>query len=469
MERVIDTVRNTILKYNMFEKGDGVVVGVSGGPDSVCLLHVLHRLAHEFSLRLYAAHVNHCLRGDEAYRDADYVREFCSTLSIPLFIKEVDIRLISKQKSISEEVAGRKERYKFFFEVAQRVNASKIAVAHNRDDQAETLLMRLLRGTGLEGLAGIPPVREDGVVRPLLETEREQVEQYCSDNHLNPRIDHTNQQSIYTRNKIRLELIPYLKREYNPSFIKTAAQTADLLREDISFMNSYVENIMKGQVKVKGGEVSIPVDFLLSQHTAIQRRVLRKAVFLLKGDIVNIEYKHIESILQMIREKGTGKMLDLPAGLRICQAYGYIYLFSKNNMESTPFNYPLIINGETYIRELGMKVVTWVVEKEELKKIKLDRFTKAFDYNVINKEIYIRNRVAGDRFSPYGMKGTKKLKDFFIDMKIPITERDKIPLVTAGEEIIWVVGYRTGNGYRITDATTRVLIIKFVGGDKIDK
>ncbi|WP_094549117.1 tRNA lysidine(34) synthetase TilS [Petroclostridium xylanilyticum] len=471
MNNVINTVRQTINKYSMFQNGDKIVVGVSGGPDSVCLLHVLNLLKDEYQIKLYAAHLNHQLRGQAAEQDAAYVKELCEKLQVPVYIKSVDIRQLSKERAISEEVAGREERYAFFFKIARQVGARKIAVAQNMNDQAETVLMRFIRGTGLEGLSGIKPVREDGVVRPLLETGREAIEQYCQENGLNPRLDETNLKSIYTRNKIRLDLIPYIIKEHNSGFIQTAAKTAELIREDNDFIKDFVNNMIEKQLRADSKGIYIPVTFLLNQHLAIQRRVIRKAIDILKGNTANIEYKHIEEIVQMVNGKNTGKnigkALDLPEGLRMEIVYNDVYLFRKGDSDkkNNSFYYPLKLDQQIFIKEINMTVTAYVSAKENLKNIELNDFTKAFDYNVINEEIYIRNRLPGDKFTPLGMDGTKKLKDFFIDLKVPRNKRDKVPIVATDKDILWVVGYRINDKYKCTNKTADVLIIQFSGGD----
>ncbi|MDK2811100.1 MAG: tRNA(Ile)-lysidine synthase [Petroclostridium sp.] len=471
MNNVINTVRQTINKYSMFQNGDKIVVGVSGGPDSVCLLHVLNLLKDEYQIKLYAAHLNHQLRGQAAEQDAAYVKELCEKLQVPVYIKSVDIRQLSKERAISEEVAGREERYAFFFKIARQVGARKIAVAQNMNDQAETVLMRFIRGTGLEGLSGIKPVREDGVVRPLLETDREAIEQYCQENGLNPRLDETNLKSIYTRNKIRLDLIPYIIKEHNSGFIQTAAKTAELIREDNDFIKDFVNNMIEKQLRADSKGIYIPVTFLLNQHLAIQRRVIRKAIDILKGNTANIEYKHIEEIVQMVNGKNTGKnigkALDLPEGLRMEIVYNDVYLFRKGDSDkkNNSFYYPLKLDQQIFIKEINMTVTAYVSAKENLKNIELNDFTKAFDYNVINEEIYIRNRLPGDKFTPLGMDGTKKLKDFFIDLKVPRNKRDKVPIVATDKDILWVVGYRINDKYKCTNKTADVLIIQFSGGD----
>jgi len=468
VDKVIETVKRTIQQYNMLNPGDGVVVGVSGGPDSVCLLHVLNSLKDEYSIHIYGVHINHQLRGEAADKDEQYARKLCSRLGIPFYSRKIDIRRISEERGISEELAGREERYKLFFEIAGQVGAAKIATAHNLNDQAETILMRFIRGVGPDGLSGIPPVRNDGVIRPLLEVSRELIEEYCYLYHLNPRIDATNLETVYTRNKIRMQLLPDILR-YNPNFVAAMAKTANMFREENDFIEIYVDNIRKQYIKVLPQGVSIALDVLMEQHIAIRRRVIRKAIELVKKNLIDIEYKHIDEIMQMLLKGSTGMAVDLPGNVKAEIEYGFLLISQKTAIKADQYSYPLKIGDTVYIKELDSYFTAYITDINQLNKIKLGRYVKAFDYNAVKEEIYIRNRLIGDRFQPFGMKGTKKLKDFFIDEKVPRHLRDKVPLIVSGNDIMWVVGYRTSEKYKYSDKTDKILIIKVAGGLINDK
>ncbi|WP_300277188.1 tRNA lysidine(34) synthetase TilS, partial [Peptacetobacter sp.] len=211
----------TIDKHNMISDGDKIIVALSGGPDSVCLIHLLNRLKESRNLEIYAAHLNHQIRGIEAQMDAMYVSELCNKLNIPVFIKSVDVPAYCEKNGLSLEEGARKVRYEMLYEIKRRTGSNKIAVGHNMNDQAETVIMRIMRGTGLQGLRGIEYVREDGIIRPILDIERKDIEEYCTKNELDPKIDKTNLESIYTRNRIRLELIPYMKEHFNGNVIES--------------------------------------------------------------------------------------------------------------------------------------------------------------------------------------------------------------------------------------------------------
>ena len=465
VDKVTEIVRRTIQEYHMLRPGDGVVVGVSGGPDSVCLLHVLNSLKNEYSINIYAAHLNHQLRGEEADKDEDYVRRLCGQLGIPFYCKRVDISSVAKKKGISEELAGREERYRYFFQVAEQVKADKIATAHNLNDQAETVLMHFIRGAGLEGLTGIPPVRKDGLIRPLIGVSRQMIEEYCNVHHLQPRIDATNLESTYTRNKLRLQLIPDIM-QYNPNFIEHMGKTANMLREENDFFEQFVNGLFQENIHVVKGGVSISIGFLLSQHVSVCRRFIRKAIEFVKGNLIDIEYKHVDEMIKMISKKTTGLSMSLPEHIKVKVDYGFLKILKsvESEVEYPPYKYDLKIGETVYVKEVDAFFTAELVDVEQLKTIKFDQYTKAFDYDAVREGIYIRNRLPGDKFQPFGMKGTKKLKDYFIDEKVSRELRDKIPIIVTGNDIMWVVGYRTDERFKYTDQSKNILIIKVVGG-----
>ena len=229
---IFEKTLSTIKKYNLIEKGDKIVLGLSGGPDSVCLLHILNRLREVLDIEVYAAHLNHQIRGLEAQQDALYVSQLCESLGVTFFVKSINVPQYCKDNKLSLEEGARKLRYEMFFEIKESLNANKIAIAHNMNDQAETVLMRMMRGTGLQGLKGIDYIRDGVIIRPILDIERSEIEAYCEEHKLNPRIDSTNLESIYTRNKIRLELIPYMKENFNSNVTESIVRMSNSLKCD---------------------------------------------------------------------------------------------------------------------------------------------------------------------------------------------------------------------------------------------
>lgn len=457
---MLDKIRRTIEKYNLIEKGDKIVVAISGGPDSVCLLHALYRLKEEYDLELYGVHLNHNFRGIEAQIDAQYVSNLCDGLNILCFIKSVDVPQYAEKYGLSPEEAGRILRYDFFEEVAQRANATKIAVAHNKNDQAETVLMRLLRGTGLQGLTAIH-IRREKVIRPLLNIDRKSIEEYCETYNLSPRIDKSNLESIYYRNKIRLELIPYLEENYNPNIMENLVKTAKVLKKDFDFIEEKAREVYASLVNSQDEHrLELPIEGIQGLHNALQSRVIRLAAEQLLGRQEVLEYKHVQDVLELMQKGLTGKKINLPMGLIAKINYKNI-CFTTADQEDKVFHYELPIEGSFDLKEMDGTFTMRVVGREEIKEISRDKYRKCFDYDEMKDVLNVRNRQDGDRFYPLGLTGSKKLKDFFIDYKINRDERDRIPLICDGDEIMWVVGFRISEKYKITDKTKRILEIVF--------
>ncbi|KEH94391.1 MULTISPECIES: tRNA lysidine(34) synthetase TilS [Clostridium] len=458
---MIEKVINTIKCNNMFEVNDKVVVALSGGPDSICLLHILHTLKDELNISIVAAHVNHCLRGEAADNDEMYVKKICEELGIQCFVKREDVHRISKERGISCEMAGREVRYQFFEEVLHKINGNKIAIAHNANDQAETVLMRILRGTGLEGLVGIRPVRDNIFVRPIINLTRDEIENYCDINKLNPRIDKTNFENIYTRNKIRLELIPYIQKNFNSDVIEVLNRFSDTVKVD----NEYINNVAKEKYN-EYSEISeekiILKGQLFKEHEAILTRVIRIAIKNIKGNLNNLEKNHIYDIID-IQKKSTGKYIMLPSGIRVTNNYGDIYVYKeekKHKVQKINKEVELNLLEENVLTNHKLKITLDIIKSKEDIKFDKNPLIKYFDYDKIKGVIKLRYRKNGDKFMPFGMSGSKKLKDLFIDLKIPKERRDSIPLITFGDDIAWIVGYRISDKFKINKDTKSILKIK---------
>lgn len=444
----------------MFSPGDKVIAAVSGGPDSICLLHILYTLQEELNIKLYAAHINHCLRGEEADKDEEYVKDFCRKHDIECFSRKIDINNLAKERGLSSESAGREARYEFFDELFKELGAQKIALAHNANDQAETVLMRIIRGTGIEGMVGIKPVRGNIFVRPLINIRRESIEAYCEENNLSPRIDKSNLENIYARNKVRLELLPYIKENFNSDIISALNR----LSETISIDNNYLESkaLKKYKIYCSNKEQKVIIDKeAFIEDEAILSRVIRLALKDVKGSLNNIEKVHIYDLIDLHR-LGTGKKLTLPENLIAYNNYGNIeiglskiYVNNKNTKE-----YELTIGEDNYIEQFDINVSIRIIDKNEKIDFKEKDYVKYFNYDKLKEKITVRNRKEGDRFSPFGMKGNKKLKDLFIDLKVPKEERDNIPLICFDDEIAWISGYRISENYKVDKNTKNILEIK---------
>lgn len=456
---MIDKVLKTIKDNNMFQRGDKVIVAVSGGPDSIALLNILHELKKDLQIEICAAHVNHCLRGEEADADEEYVRRFCENLNINFKSKRVDINELAKARNISSETAGREVRYEFFRKLREDIKAQKVAIAHNANDQAETVLMRIMRGTGLEGLIGIRPVRDEIFVRPIINNTREEVEEYCRKNKLNPRIDKTNFQSIYSRNKIRLELIPYIQQNFNKDIISVLNRLADTIKTD----NDYLEIISKEKYKkyceISEKKVIISKEAFL-EHQSIITRIIRLALYNITGSLNNFEKIHIYDVMD-IQKNTTGKRICLPKDVYILNNYGDIIVHdgSSYNKEVNTKEY-LLREGVNKLKELKLRVAIRIIDAEIRMNFRSTELIKYFDYDKIGGNMTLRFRRDGDRIIPLGMVGSKKLKDLFIDLKIPKEQRNEIPLICFNDQIAWIVGYRVSESFKISKNTRKVLEVK---------
>ncbi|SHK59001.1 tRNA lysidine(34) synthetase TilS [Tepidibacter formicigenes] len=456
---IVNKVRDTIKKHNLLSDGDKVILGLSGGPDSVCLLHILNYLKDEFNIKLYAAHLNHKIRGIEAQKDAMYVAKICDVMGVVCFIRAIDVPKYCEENNLSLEEGARILRYNMFFEIKEKINANKIAIAHNINDQAETVLMRIMRGTGLQGLKGIEYKRTDGIIRPLLDVPREEIEKYCEENNLNPRIDYTNLQDIYTRNKIRLKLIPYMKENFNPNLKESIARMANLLREDSDYIEEQANKVFYEVCEKKSENMLVlDIEEFLKVHKALKNRIIRKSINFILGNIKGIDQKHIQDVFNLIFENKSDIRIDLPKGLMVYKKKNKIIFTNEELIEGKiSYNYKLPKSGYIKIKELNAIVESKILSIEEVDNLKYDEYTKFFDADKIYGNLLIRSRRNGDKIKILGLGGNKKIKDLFIDLKIPKESRDKIPILSDEKGIIWVMGYRMSEDYKIDKDTKNVL------------
>lgn len=454
----LEKVRLTIEKYGLLPFSSQVVVGVSGGPDSVALLHILYRLRSVLNLKLWVAHLNHKLRPGEAEREASWTKRFASKLGIAVISDSFDVPLLAKKKGLSVETAARQARYNFLEHVAVKVGASKIALGHTASDQVETVLMRFLRGSGLEGLSGIPPTRGK-IIRPLIGVFRKEVEQYCQDNFLDPCFDSSNYQRICLRNRVRLDLIPYLSGHFNPQLESSLFRLLQITRADNEYLQREARRVWKSLI-VDRNEGKIILDFkkLFSLHLALQRRVIRLTIETIKGNLRGISFRQIKSLLELNCSKGT-RVINLPGNLRAEGRYGQLVIKKKEEDKVSLSYGRLRVPGETKLSELNLRFRSSLIKKTSSWLSKNPNFA-FLDYNKISGSLFFRCRKIGDRFQPLGMVGTKKLKDFFIDLKIPRFKRDKIPLLASKSEIVWVVGQRISEKFKIDENAKKILKIE---------
>lgn len=452
----VDKVFKNIKEYKLINENDNIVVGVSGGPDSMALLYVLLELRKELNFNIIICHVNHGVRGQDALSDRIFVEDKSKDLGLLFHYIDVDMEGYAKKMKITAEEAGRELRYNFFRDVLRLYGGGKIAVAHNKNDQAETLLLRIMRGTGIDGLKGMDFEYKD-IIRPLLNISREEIEEYILSNGIETVLDKTNLLPIYNRNKVRLELLPYMMDNFNPNIINglwRLSRTADL---DTKYLHKITEEKYKFIVK-KELDNSIILDTILfnKEDKCIRLRLLRKALENLKGNIQGIGEVHLESIDELFVKGQTGKQLKMPNNILARVSYGNLIL-EKDVLNLGQYEY-YILEGDNLFEELGIYVKLSIVEGNN---VILDKGSRCFDLDSIRGPLRIRNRKNGDRFKPYGLKGTKKIKDYFIDNKVDKDLRDRIPLIVDDENILWILGYSTSEIHKVGDKTENMLIIDY--------
>lgn len=448
----------------MILPGEKIVLGVSGGPDSMALLYVLYDLRDDLRCTLHVAHLDHMLRGEESKADAVYVVEHAWKLGLPIMVEAIDVRRMIMTKE-SLESGARRIRYEFYERVMASVKADKVAQGHNADDQAETIMMRLLRGSGGQGLSGIPPVR-DSIIRPLIETSRSEIDEYLRQLRITPRQDSSNLSTAYGRNKIRHELLPMLEREYSPNIKQILRQTGEILRAEDDLLTALAREAVDNCVQYPDARtIMIRISELRGYHLALQRRILRLAIKTLTGDLRRFDYGHIRDLLDLALCGITGIIISLPRQVSAEKTYDGLILRRGYEPEipTEPFDYHIKVPGETRIPNLSLLIKASKPERMsggyERNQIDEGEFRAAFDYDKIRGDLYLRNRRPGDRFQPLGMSGTKKLKDFFIDEKIPRGSRDSVPILVDGNSILWVIGHRIDDRFKVTANTRTQLTV----------
>ncbi len=462
-------MRDTAVAKNLLLEGDRVLVAVSGGPDSVCLLHILNNLSGPLNFNLFVFHLDHQVRGESSRQESQFVKELAEKLGIPYFIESFNVPRYRRITGLSLQEAARKVRLRFLARTAERIIASKVALGHNSDDQVETILMRLLRGAGAGGLAAMSllddfPGKEGiFIIRPLLEASRQEIERYCLENNLSYCIDPSNLKTVYRRNKIRLELIPYLEEHYNPGIKEVLLNMSKSLARDNSFMEQQA-GLVFSDVLLEDtlDRVVLEGSHIMKFHPALQWRIIRMALERLKGNLAAVEYRHLEAILEMLVRGGPHGSLNLPGELIIKKSYSrLIFLKGMEEKEQILLEKVLIqVPGITAVPELTLKIQTEIRKRDELPWPPDPKEEAYLDYDRVMQPLYLTLRWPGARFKPLGLNGTKKVKDFLIDQKVPLEERDKTPLILSGTDILWIVGIRVSHLYRLTEKTQRVLVLR---------
>jgi tRNA(Ile)-lysidine synthase len=438
-------VRKTIQNHNMHTPGDHALVAVSGGADSVALLLCLHKLARELHISLSIAHLNHRIRGLEGDADEDFVRRLSADLKLPFFSEIIEVKQKAAAAKENLEGLARQTRYDFLRRTAQRIGAQKIAVGHTLNDQAETILFRFMRGSGIEGLSAIHPVVEGLVIRPLLECSRHFILEYLKQKGASYREDSTNKDLQHSRNRIRRELLPYLEEHFNPQLIPTLAREASLAREAWAFIESAANQAFENLHCRSSEGILINPKGLLELHPALQKQVLRRALRESLGSLRGVTFRHIESILSLCGNDCSGDQIRLPHGRTTLRQFDTLLLMTHQPQQMPSFIYRLDLPGECRVAEAGVVFRSTVCSVPDPKTMKNNRSRQAFlDSSALPRFLTIRSREPGDR---YGGPGHRKVKKLLIDGKIPSLQRFGLPMVVAGNDVIWIPGFRPARAY----------------------
>ena len=458
-----ERIKAYVRKWGMLEKSDIVIAGISGGPDSICLLCVLIDLSREIGFQIAAVHVNHGLRGAEADADEAYVSRFCEERGIPLMVRHTDVRAIAAERKLSGEEAGREVRREAYEEAVRKYGGTRIALAHHMNDNAETLLLNMARGTGVRGMAGIRPVNGP-YIRPLLCVKRREIEQYLEENHIDYCIDRTNMEDIYTRNRIRNHIIPCLEEQINSRTVEHLEELAEQMGE----LSNYVERQAGKayarcvrQVQASGTEMSVGEETVLDverfqeEDPAIRPYVVRMLLSRAAKREKDIEAVHVRSV-EALTQMQSGRKISLPYGLCAERRYGEVHIYretEKKNPARTGWSR----------EDVSFRVFSCEKMPDSFPQTP---YTKWFDYDIIKNSVVIRNRQPGDYITIDDQGNTQKIKKFFINEKIPNRDRDHVLLVADGSHIMWIVGYRQDKSYQVSEQTRRILEIRINGGEE---
>lgn len=463
LDRLFD---EAIARDGSIAAGDSILVGVSGGPDSVALLHLLMARAQRYRLHLGVAHLDHSLR-PESGRDADFVRRMAAGFGLEVHVEKVDVAQMQRQLHLSLEEAARKARYDFFQRTASDHGYTKVALGHHADDNAETLLLHLLRGSGRLGLGGIRSIRQGMYIRPMIRAPRPDIENYLKVRQLEFLNDRTNTDSAMVRNRIRHRLIPLLESDYQPGVRTTLSRTAEILSAEEEWLEELLRPVLERMITDRSpGRLALTAGGLGELPLAAARRIVRSALGIVQGDLGRIGFVHIEQIIHLSRWSGAAGPLHLPGNLRVQREQDQLVFvrqdpgiaFDSLRAPSGDFEYIMPECGELMIRETGEGIRISEVPREAAADPKAaDARTAFLDREAVLFPLTIRNRRPGDRFYPLGAGGRQKLKKFFGDHKVPATERRRCPLLVSNGRIIWVAGHRIDHHARIIPLTRRVL------------
>jgi tRNA(Ile)-lysidine synthase len=461
MDSVLQQVQQTIQDYQMLERGQTLLVAVSGGPDSMVLLHMLWQLREPLALKLCVAHLNHQMRPSAA-QDALFVEATAHDLGVLCRCESIDVPAYQRQHKLSPEDAARRIRYAFLRATATQLGAHRIAMGHTADDQAETVLLHLLRGSGLRGLCGIPPVRAP-VIRPLIRVPRRAILEYLRRHRLPFREDPSNHQRRYTRNRLRLDLLPTLQQHYNPRLVQALCTTAQLLADDEAMLQALArQRFLAARLAAAPEHIQLNLSALTGLPLTLQRRVLREALTEVMGSLQGVTHMHIAAILALFRAGVGNKWLRLPHGVVVERRYEVLHIHRQAQSAAVDVDVALPVPGVCHVEALGVTIVSDLLARDTVSGPFPTGDVTWLDAERVGQEVHVRTRRPGDRLQPLGSVYAKKFKAFLIDAKVPRAVRDRLPLVVARAGIAWVAGVRPAEWAKVTPTTQAILHLQLL-------
>jgi tRNA(Ile)-lysidine synthase len=465
---MLERVVQTITRYSMFQPGQRVGVAVSGGADSVCLLHVLRELAPRWDLRLTVLHLDHQLRGEESRQDAAFVRDLAAALNLPFQLRETDVQALCRETGDNLEQAARSARLAFFRDLTRGRTLDRVAVGHTRSDQAETVLFRFLRGSGTAGLAGIRPITEDGIVRPLIEIERPEIEQYLRERGIPWRNDSTNASSTFARNRIRRELLPQLIREWNPAMTETLAHTADWALAEESYWDAELARLVPVHLVQQPPAVLLRVEPLSELPLAAARRLIRRALEMAKGDLRGIGFEHLSSVFDLAASAEGHGRIQIP-GLDVFRSFEWLRIAppATDNLENRNYRLQLSVPGAVRLPGQSSVLHLELFENTQVTEMLDNVYNKCvgcLDWNRISVSLpvtmEVRNWRPGDQYQRAGHGSPEKIKFLFHEARIPLWERRHWPILTSGDVILWARCFGPAAGFAASPDSSPVLGVR---------
>jgi len=457
---MIKKVNQTIEKYKLLENGERVVVALSGGPDSMALLAILATIAKTLDLSLIVAHFNHGLRGAESDEDENFSRDLSEKMGLAFVSGKMDQR--KGKKGLSPEDFYRRQRYDFLNKISDDYQAQKIALGHNLQDQAETVLLNILRGSGLEGLKGFLPMRDGKIIRPLIEISRREIISYLNEAGIPYRQDSSNENKRYLRNQVRSELIPYLKEKFNPKIEENLAQMAEILRLEDEFIRQNVDEVLKSSfIQRQQNLILLKLADINKLPPAMRLRLFKTLLESLNPAKNGFSFIHIKSLDNLAQKCESGKRVALPLGIEVRLEYDDLIMEKKKVCsKQMEYEYKMNIPGAVYVKERKLTICSELTTKEN---VDFSGKNKVYlDLDKIRQPLIIRNRRDGDWFQPMGMPGRQKMKTFFIDHKIPRCGRDKMILLVDQLSVVWIENMHLNDRVKITAETKNVLKLKII-------